>query len=113
MGDNLSFDLLKDIYINSGIMGLENLCKLAADQLVNLINYDNWDQVLKVAWDSDILSSKLQLKKSALDFVHGNWSIIRNTENMKQLLASATIECIEELMETKIFGNIEHLSDSF
>nr|CAG8553899.1 4218_t:CDS:2 [Entrophospora candida] len=102
--DNLSFDLLKDIYINSGIMGLENLCKLAADQLVNLINYDNWDQVLKVAWDSDILSSKLQLKKSALDFVHGNWSIIRNTENMKQLLASATIECIEELMETKIFG---------
>src|SRR5439155_21008620 len=88
--DNLSFDLLKDIYINAETMKLENLCKLVADQLAILINCYNWDQVLEIAWNSNILSSKLQLKNSALNFVHENWSILRDTENMERLMISAT-----------------------
>ncbi|CAJ0636607.1 10307_t:CDS:2 [Entrophospora sp. SA101] len=51
-----------------------------------------------------IKTSRLQLKKVILEYVYKNWSFLKATESMKNLISTSSIENIEELMETKMFG---------
>ncbi|CAG8473375.1 10593_t:CDS:1 [Cetraspora pellucida] len=104
LDDNLDFSILKDVYINADMMRLEQLCQLVADKIIRTVDYDNWDQVLELGWKSNSFGSKFLLKNSAYDFIHSHWSDIKGTENMICLLRSASVDCIEELMEAKMFG---------
>ncbi|CAG8462822.1 19825_t:CDS:1 [Racocetra fulgida] len=104
LDDNLDFSILKDVYTNADMMRLEQLSQLVADRIIRMVDYDNWDQVLDLGWKSNSFGSKLLLKNAAYDFIHSHWSDIKNTENMSSLLHSATVDCIEELMEAKMFG---------
>ncbi|CAJ0843360.1 3056_t:CDS:2 [Entrophospora sp. SA101] len=101
----LSYEILKEIYVNADMMRLEHLAKLAAERLSHMVNYDTWDQLLKITWRLNIApASRLQLKRVILEYVHKNWSLLKATENMKNLIATSSVENIEELMETKMFG---------
>nr|CAG8484942.1 6674_t:CDS:2 [Entrophospora candida] len=101
----LSYEILKEIYINADMMRLEHLAKLAAERLSHMVNCDTWDQLLKITWRLNIApASRLQLKRVILEYVHKNWSLLKATENMKNLIATSSVENIEELMETKMFG---------
>ncbi|CAH1764046.1 11560_t:CDS:2, partial [Entrophospora sp. SA101] len=96
---------IKKIYINADMMRLEHLAKLTSERLSYMINHDTWDQLLKITWRSNIApASRLQLKKVILEYVYKNWSFLKATESMKNLISTSSIENIEELMETKMFG---------
>ncbi|CAJ0835230.1 11755_t:CDS:2 [Entrophospora sp. SA101] len=95
---------IKKIYINADMMRLEHLAKLTSERLSYMINHDTWDQLLKITWRSNIApASRLQLKKVILEYVYKNWSFLKATESMKNLISTSSIENIEELMETKMF----------
>ncbi|CAI2171679.1 11573_t:CDS:1 [Funneliformis geosporum] len=92
--NNDDIELLKEIYINSDMIGLITLQKLAKMRLVQLISFDNWEQILLFGWDHD----DLILKTCGLDFVSSNYSKIRNSDAMKRILDTRNIEWIEEIM---------------
>ncbi|CAG8444892.1 5546_t:CDS:1 [Acaulospora morrowiae] len=105
--DGSDFDTLKDVYINADMMRLEQLAQLVADKIIRTVDYDNWDQVLEIGWKSNCFSSKVLLKTAAYDFIYKNWLSIKNSDQMSLLIKSASIECIEELMEAKMFGPLK------
>ncbi|RIA92414.1 hypothetical protein C1645_820766 [Glomus cerebriforme] len=103
--DGLEFDVLKDIYANADMMRLEQLTQLAADRIIHLVTLENCHHLLDLAWNSNSYTSKIILKTAAYDFISKNWQILRSTENIKLLICNApSIDCIEELMEAKMFG---------
>ncbi|CAG8473328.1 2336_t:CDS:1 [Acaulospora colombiana] len=105
--DGLDFDTLKDVYVNADMMRLEQLAQLVADRIILLVDRNNWDQVLEIGWKSNCLSSKAQLKTAAYDFIYRNWLTIRDSDQLILLIRSASIDCIEELMEAKMFGPLK------
>ncbi|CAG8438166.1 2039_t:CDS:2 [Rhizophagus irregularis] len=103
--DDLDFDLLRDIYTNADMMRLEQLTQLVADRIIYLVNLENCHQLLELAWNSNSYTSKIILKTTAYDFVFKNWNLLRSSESIKYLICNApSIECIEELMEARMFG---------
>ncbi|CAB4375616.1 unnamed protein product [Rhizophagus irregularis] len=96
--NNDDINLLKEIYINSEMIGLIKLQKLVKLRLVKLINLDNWEQILLFGWEHD----DLMLKTCGLDFVSSNYLKIRHTDAMKKIIDTRNIEWIEEIMAVAI-----------
>ncbi|CAG8573567.1 8508_t:CDS:2, partial [Funneliformis mosseae] len=97
--EGLTFELLRDIYSKADMLSLEQLGQMAAKRMVNLMTHDNWDQVLMLGWKfyDD------RLKDAGQEFAVKHWNVIKDSENMKQVLASGHVDRIVELVLQSFF----------
>ena len=65
----LSFDMLKDLYLEADIRDLKLLKELVNQQIISLLNNDNLDEILLVA----LQTRNEHLKKFIFSYVKNNW----------------------------------------
>jgi hypothetical protein len=97
--EGLTFELLRDIYSKADMLSLEQLGQMTAERMVNLMNHENWDQVLMLGWKY----YDERLEKAGQDFAVKHWSDIKDTDNLKQVLASGHVDRIVELILQSFF----------
>nr|CAG8632567.1 2823_t:CDS:2 [Entrophospora candida] len=95
--DDLTFELLREIFSKADMLGIPQLGTMATERMVRLINSENWDQILMLGWEFQ----DNRLRTAGLEFAIDNWTKIRDTENMKQVMECGNMDWIEEL----ILGN--------
>ncbi|RIA96065.1 hypothetical protein C1645_426735 [Glomus cerebriforme] len=93
----LEFDVLKDVYSKADMLNLERFGEMVADRIADMVNSDNWDEILMLAWEVD----DSRLKEAALDYAVTKWDEIRDSENMKRVMACGNMDWIEELMKAR------------
>ncbi|CAH1757503.1 8892_t:CDS:2 [Entrophospora sp. SA101] len=98
--DGLTFELLREIYSKADMLNISQLGSMAAERMVGLINSGNWDQILMLGWrfQDD------RLRIAGLEFAIENWTKIRDTENMKQVMECGNMDWIEELILGNFFA---------
>ncbi|GBC04451.1 hypothetical protein RclHR1_00570007 [Rhizophagus clarus] len=97
--EGLTFELLRDIYSKADMLRLEQLGQMSAERMVNLMNYENWDQVLMLGWKY----YDKRLKDAGQQFAVEHWVDIKDTDNMKQVFASGHVDLISELVLQSFF----------
>ncbi|RIA92408.1 hypothetical protein C1645_765227 [Glomus cerebriforme] len=97
--EGLTFELLRDIYSKADMLRLEQLGQMSAERMINLMTHENWDQVLMLGWKyyDD------RLKDAGQDFAVKHWNVLKDTNNMKQVLASGHVDRIVELVLQSFF----------
>ncbi|CAI2166783.1 20384_t:CDS:2 [Funneliformis geosporum] len=97
--EGLTFELLREIYSKADMLSLEHLGRMAAKRIIRLMNHENWDQILMLGWKyyDD------RLKDAGQDFAVKHWNVIKDTDNMKQVLASGHVDRIVELVLQSFF----------
>ncbi|PKY22575.1 POZ domain-containing protein, partial [Rhizophagus irregularis] len=97
--EGLTFELLRDIYSKADMLRVEQLSQMAAERMVNLMNHENWDQILMLGWKyfDD------RLKDAGQEFAVKHWIEIKDTDNMKQVMASGHVDRIVELVLQSFF----------
>nr|CAG8517736.1 4141_t:CDS:2 [Entrophospora candida] len=96
--EGLDFKVMKDIYIQADMIGLDRLQNLAQMKLVEMISEDNWDDILIFSWEC----GNNYLKSMVLNFIANNWENIKKNENTQKIFKTGNIEYIEELMSAVI-----------
>jgi hypothetical protein len=95
--DRLEFDVLKDVYSKADMLNLERFGEMVADRIADMVNSYNWDEILMLAWEVD----DSRLKEAALDYAVTKWDEIRDSENMKRVMACGNMDWIEGLMKAR------------
>ncbi|CAJ0836562.1 20260_t:CDS:2 [Entrophospora sp. SA101] len=98
--DDLTFELLREIFSKADMLGIPQLETMAAERMVRLINSENWDQILMLGWEFQ----DNRLRTAGLEFAIDNWTKIRDTENMKQVMECGNMDWIEELILGKFLA---------
>ncbi|CAG8734247.1 9439_t:CDS:1, partial [Racocetra fulgida] len=80
--DGLTFDTLVNIYAEADMREIEELAKIVILRIVEMINKDNWDDVLLLGW----ATNNYWLKDQALMYIHSRWEELKDTERMKKVL---------------------------
>lgn len=80
--DGLEFDVLKDVYSKADMLNLEKFEEMVADRIADMVDLDNWDEILILAWE--VRDSRL--KEAALNYAVTKWNDIRDGENMKRVM---------------------------
>ncbi|CAG8563974.1 7964_t:CDS:1 [Funneliformis caledonium] len=89
-----SYELLRDSYKQSDLMGLITLSGMISKLIVKLVNDDNWHEILSLGWQfNDLL-----LRTKGLKYVKEHWEIIKYSDNLRQLLDDSSVDWIEELI---------------
>nr|CAG8613274.1 901_t:CDS:2 [Entrophospora candida] len=81
--ENLLFEILRDLYLQANDINLEELKDLATTKIIKMIDENNWSEILMLGWRTN----NLQLKNIAFKYINKNWSSIRNTKQMKNVLS--------------------------
>ena len=89
--EDLQFDVLKDVYSKADMLNLEKFGEMIADRIAEMVDLNNWNEVLTLAWEV----GDSQLRAAALDFAVANWSDIRDSENMRKIMACGKFYYIE------------------
>ncbi|CAI2163697.1 16954_t:CDS:1 [Funneliformis geosporum] len=93
LNEENAYELLRDSYKHSDLMGLITLKKMIAKLIVKLVNVDNWHEILFLGWQfNDLL-----LRTKGLKFVKEHWDIIKYSDNLRRLLDDSSVDWIEEL----------------
>ncbi|CAG8596916.1 15262_t:CDS:1 [Acaulospora colombiana] len=95
--EGLEFDVLKDVYSKADMLNLERFGEMVADRIADMVNSDNWDEILMLAWEV----GDSRLKEAALDYAVTKWDDIRDGENMKRVMGCGNMDWIEELMRAR------------
>ncbi|CAG8481745.1 9180_t:CDS:1 [Dentiscutata heterogama] len=95
--EGLQFNVLKDVYSKADMLNLEKFGEMAADRIADMVNGDNWDEILMLAWEV----GDARLKEAALNYAVTKWDYIRNGENMKRVMSCGNMDWIEELMRAR------------
>ncbi|RHZ53711.1 hypothetical protein Glove_438g43 [Diversispora epigaea] len=95
--DSLGFDILKDVYSKADMLNLERFGEMVADRIADMVNNDNWDEILMLAWEV----GDSRLKEAALYYAVTKWDTIRDGENMKRVMCCGNMDWIEELMRAR------------
>ncbi|CAG8509276.1 25909_t:CDS:2 [Gigaspora rosea] len=93
--DELTFDTLVNIYTEADMREIEELIKVVIFRVAEMVNKDNWDDVLLLGWTTD----NYWLKDQALIYIHSKWEELKDTERMKK--KEQELETLETL-ETAI-----------
>ncbi|GBC02199.1 hypothetical protein RclHR1_00450034 [Rhizophagus clarus] len=93
----LEFDVLKDVYSKADMLNLERFGEMVAERIADMVNSNNWDEILLLAWEV----GDSRLKEAALDYAVTKWDEIRDSENMKRVMACGNMGWIEELMKAR------------
>ncbi|CAG8808358.1 4845_t:CDS:1, partial [Racocetra fulgida] len=80
--EGLQFNVLKDVYSKADMLNLEKFGEMAADRIADMVNGDNWDEILMLAWEV----GDARLKEAALNYAVTKWDYIRDGENMKRVM---------------------------
>ncbi|CAG8586478.1 21347_t:CDS:2 [Rhizophagus irregularis] len=81
LDEGLNLDELKDLYIESDLRNLEELRKMVAISIGEIMNVENWEQVLKFGYEID----NEGIKYSATLFGINNWEEICAKKQHKEL----------------------------
>ncbi|CAG8509407.1 13905_t:CDS:2 [Acaulospora morrowiae] len=90
---NLDFEVLKNVYYEADMREIPELSKLISFLLVNLVNKNNWDEILLMGW----LTENSQLLEQGLMYVKGHWLELKDTDKMMELMKSGDTQWIEDL----------------
>ncbi|KAG9286964.1 hypothetical protein G9A89_001202 [Geosiphon pyriformis] len=100
LDEGLEFDVLKDVYSKADMLNLEKLEEIVADRIADMVDLDNWDEILMLAWEV----GDTHLKEAALNYAVSKWTEIRDGENMKRVMGCGNMDWVEELMSA-VFRN--------
>ncbi|CAG8521615.1 8300_t:CDS:2 [Cetraspora pellucida] len=78
--DGLTFDTLVNVYAEADMREIDELAKLIILRVVEMVDKDNWDDVLLLGWATD----NYWLKDQALMYIHSRWEELKDTERMKK-----------------------------
>ncbi|GES86435.1 BTB/POZ protein [Rhizophagus clarus] len=81
LDEGLTLEELKDLYIESDLRNLENLRKMISISIGEMMNVENWEQVLKFGYETD----NEGIKYSATLFGINNWEEICAKKQHKEL----------------------------
>ncbi|CAG8591344.1 20188_t:CDS:1 [Gigaspora margarita] len=98
--DELTFDILVNVYTEADMREIEELVKVVISRVAEMVNQDNWDDVLLLGWTTD----NYWLKDQALIYIHSKWEELKDTERMKKVMMFGNETCIQELTNDKCFG---------
>ncbi|CAG8471862.1 5931_t:CDS:1 [Dentiscutata heterogama] len=98
--DGLTFDTLVNVYAEADMREIDELAKVIISRVLEMVNKDNWDDVLLLGWATD----NYWLKDQALMYIHSRWEELKDTERMKKVLMFGNEKCIQELMSDRCFG---------
>ncbi|CAJ0839483.1 7016_t:CDS:2 [Entrophospora sp. SA101] len=98
--DNLSFNVLKDIYSEADMRDLEELKDLTAKKFIKMIDKNNWSEILLLGWNTN----NSDLNNTALKYINKNWSSVRDSEQMKSILSCVDVDLTESLFCARFFG---------
>ncbi|RIB03327.1 hypothetical protein C2G38_2288311 [Gigaspora rosea] len=98
--DELTFDTLVNIYTEADMREIEELIKVVIFRVAEMVNKDNWDDVLLLGWTTD----NYWLKDQALIYIHSKWEELKDTERMKKVMMFGNEKCIQELINDKCFS---------
>ncbi|CAG8500586.1 6558_t:CDS:2, partial [Ambispora leptoticha] len=103
--DGLEFDVLKDVYSKADMLNLEKLEEIVADRIADMVDLDNWDEILMLAWEV----GDTHLKEAALNYAVSKWTDIREGDNMKRVMGCGMHvldykinKCFDEMQSIKI-----------
>ncbi|CAG8443840.1 10282_t:CDS:2 [Ambispora gerdemannii] len=80
--DGLEFGVLKDVYSKADMLNLEKLEEIVADRIADMVDLDNWDEILMLSWEV----GDAHLKEAALNYAVSKWTEIREGDNMKRVM---------------------------
>ncbi|CAG8550357.1 6901_t:CDS:2, partial [Racocetra persica] len=98
--ERLSFDLIKEIYTKADMLNLDQLNSMTVDRMIELIDYNNWHEILLLGWNK--LDERL--KTAGLNFAITNWMNLRNSDSMKEVMRFGDMDLTEELILGKFFA---------
>nr|CAG8617215.1 4257_t:CDS:1 [Entrophospora candida] len=98
--DNLSFNILKDIYSEADMRDLEELKDLTTKKLIKMIDKNNWSEILLLGWNTN----NSDLNNTSLRYINKNWSGVRDSEQMKNILCCVDVDLTESLFCARFFG---------
>ncbi|KAG9287099.1 hypothetical protein G9A89_000993 [Geosiphon pyriformis] len=92
-------ELLIGVYTLADRFGLQAVASMATDQIIGLLNEENWDEILLLGWHT----CNTGMKQTGIEFAANNWTNVKESDNTKRILQSQDINLVEELMSGVFF----------
>ncbi|CAB4382573.1 POZ domain-containing protein [Rhizophagus irregularis] len=100
LDSNLSFEELKDLFIESDIRDIMELKKAVSTRIVKHVNENYWDEILLMGWQM----KNMEMKQAGLKYFSEHWMEIKNSEKMNNIIVNSNFDWLEELYKAKLFG---------
>ncbi|CAI2180503.1 362_t:CDS:1 [Funneliformis geosporum] len=100
LDNGLSFEELKDLYIEADVRDIVDLKREGSKRIVRLVDETSWDEILLIGWQT----KNLEMKEAGLKFFSENWMNIKNSDKMNNVISNANFDWLDELYRAKLFG---------
>ncbi|CAJ0755083.1 8073_t:CDS:2 [Entrophospora sp. SA101] len=87
------------IYSEADIRDLEKLKDLTTKKLIKMIDKNNWSEILLLGWNTN----NSDLNNTSLRYINKNWSGVRDSEQMKNILSCVDVDLTESLFCDRFF----------
>ncbi|CAG8666989.1 11411_t:CDS:2 [Funneliformis caledonium] len=100
LDNELSFEELKDLYIEADVRDISDLKREGSKRIVRLVDETSWDEILLMGWQT----KNLEMKEAGLKYFSENWMNIKNSDKMNNIISNANFDWLDELFRAKLFG---------